>query len=80
MVEPFSTTDIFYVNCKSGDSDSDECKYKYNVDKLNVLKDNVDTSNQQYQDVIESQSALIMSNIGLGIGIIAMLWIMQLNK
>ena len=80
MVEPFSTTDIFYVNCNPGDSASDECKYKQNVDKLNVLKDNVDTSNQQYQDVIESQSALIMSNIGLGIGIFAMLWIMQLNK
>lgn len=81
MVEPFSTTDVFYVNCNNNNNNNlNECKYKQNVDELNTLKVNADTSNQQYQDIIESQSALIMSNIGLGLGIFAMLWIMQSNK
>ena len=80
MVEPFSTTDIFYVNATNCDNiNTSECKYKNNVDQMNELKVSADTAKQQYKDITEEQSALIMSNIGLGVGIFAMLWIMQMN-
>ncbi len=80
MVEPFSTTDVFYVNAKDCDNlNNAECKYKNNVDTLNALKVTTDTATQQYKDLSEDQSATILSNIGLGIGIFAMIWIMQLN-
>jgi hypothetical protein len=78
MVEPFSTTDVFYVNADCNNNNA-ECKYKNNVDTLNALKVTTDTATQQYKDLSEDQSATILSNIGLGIGIFAMIWIMQLN-
>lgn len=91
MFEPFSTTDIFYTkanNCTTENNstgcdtqtDDDqancECKYKENVDKLNALKMDSGTSKQAYVDINDEHTAIIMSNIGLGIGIASMLYIM----
>jgi hypothetical protein len=89
-IEPFSTTDIFYtkatdctINVSSGcetNNDDDqancECKYRENVDKLNALKMDSGTSKQAYMDINIEHTAAIMSNIGLGIGIASMLYIM----
>jgi hypothetical protein len=89
MYEPFSTTDIFYtkaINCadnvSSGCNNNEDtqancqCKYKENVDKLNTLKMDAGTSQQAYVDINDEHTAAIMSNIGLGIGIASMLYIM----
>lgn len=67
MAEPFSINQEIYT---SACADSNCTTYKKNADELNTAK-------QQYQDMTESQSAIIMSNIGLGIGVISMVWMIS---
>ncbi len=76
MAEPFSVNDVFYISCKDSTT-VEECKYKDNVDALNTYTREHDTSTKLYSDFTEEQSAMIMSNIGLGIGILAMLYTMN---
>ena len=79
MVEPFSVNDVYYTNCNDNRCTSDERKYKNNVDELIKMQGIAGTSIKQRQDMTEEQSAMMMSNIGLGVGILAMLWIMKSN-
>ena len=72
MAEPFSINQEIYTSATGCETTptSDKCKYKKNADELNTAK-------QQYQDMTESQSAIIMSNIGLGVGILSMVWMIS---
>jgi hypothetical protein len=79
MVEPFSVNDIYYTNCNDNDCSPEEQQYKNNVDELIKMQGIAGTSIKQRQDMTEEQSAMMMSNIGLGVGILAMLWIMKSN-
>ncbi len=79
MAEPFSVNDVYYTNCNNNTCSSEEQQYKNNVDELIKMQNAADTSIKQRQDITEEQSALMMSNIGLGVGILAMLWIMKSN-
>jgi hypothetical protein len=70
MAEPFSINQEIYTSVCT-ESNMDKCiTYKKNADALNTTK-------QQYQDMTESQSAIIMSNIGLGIGVLSMVWMIS---
>lgn len=77
MVEPFSVNDIFYTNCNSNDCTDAEQQYKDGVDKLIKMEGIAGTSKEQHKDLTTEQSAIMMSNIGLGVGILAMLWIIK---
>jgi hypothetical protein len=79
MAEPFSVNDVYYTNCNDNACSSEEQQYKNNVDELIKMQNAADTSIKQRQDITEEQSALMMSNIGLGVGILAMLWVMKSN-
>ncbi len=79
MAEPFSVNDVYYTNCNDNICSSEEQQYKNNVDELIKMQNAADTSIKQRQDITEEQSALMMSNIGLGVGILAMLWVMKSN-
>lgn len=72
MAEPFSINQEIYTSATGCEATplNNGCLYKKNADALNTAK-------QQYQDMTESQSAIIMSNIGLGIGIISMVWLIS---
>ena len=92
MAEPFSTTDVYYVNAtdcdnpgnvSSGCSDQDtgdknncECKYKENVDKLNMLTTSSGLTKSQYDDLNKEHTLLLFNNISLGVGIVGMMWMM----
>jgi hypothetical protein len=78
MVEPFSVNDVYYTNCNDNCS-FEEQQYKNNVDELIKMQGIAGTSIKQRQDMTEEQSAMMMSNIGLGVGILGMLWIMKSN-
>ncbi len=78
MVEQFSVNDVYYTNCNNNCSDEEQ-QYKNNVDELIKMQGIAGTSIKQRQDMTEEQSAMMMSNIGLGVGILAMLWIMKSN-
>jgi len=96
MAEPFSTTDIYYINAKecssvtntssgcytqdTADKTNCECKYKENVDKLTVLNSMHGLTKEQNNDLNEGQSALIINNISLGIGILGMMGIIYSNS
>lgn len=95
MAEPFSTNDIYYINAQNcsgintsngcytqdtGDKTNCECKYKENVDKLTVLKSMRGLTKKHNDDLNEGQSALIINNISLGIGILGMMWIIYSNS
>lgn len=77
MAEPFSTTDVYYVNATncSGNT-SNECKYKENVDKLNALSSSYGLTKSQNGDLNKEHSLLLFNNISLGIGIAGMMWMM----
>jgi len=91
MAEPFSTTDVYYVNatdcellnksngCYSQDT-SDvsncQCKYKENVDKLNSLSASYGLTKSQKSDLNKEHSLSLFKNISLGIGIVGMMWMM----
>jgi hypothetical protein len=78
MAEPFSTTDVYYVNAKncSEDTTNNECKYKENVDKLNELSASHGLTTSQSGDLNKEHSLLLFNNISLGIGIAGMMWMM----
>ena len=87
MAEPFSTTDVYYVNAtdcnNSGacyqnniDKDNCECKYKENVDKLNALTASSGLTKSQNNDLNKEHTLLLFNNISLGVGIVGMMWIM----
>lgn len=79
MAEPFSVNDVYYTSCNDDSCSPEEQQYKNNVDELIKMQNAADTSIKQHQDITEEQSALMMSNIGLGVGILAMLWVMKSN-
>jgi hypothetical protein len=77
MTEPFSTTDVYYVNAKNcSENTTDECKYKENVDRLNELSASHGLTKSQNGDLNKEHSLLLFNNISLGIGIAGMIWIM----
>ena len=97
MAEPFSTTDVYYVNATnciqnsgnesisclvqdSNDKPNCECKYKENVDKLNLLSTSSGLTKSQYNDLNKENTLLLFNNISLGIGIVGMMWIMYSNS
>jgi hypothetical protein len=92
MAEPFSTTDVYYVNAAdcndpgnvssscyyedTSDKINCECKYKENVDKLNVLTTSSGLTKSQYSDLNKEHTLLLFNNISLGVGIVGMMWMM----
>jgi hypothetical protein len=77
MAEPFSTTDVYYVNATNcSENTSNECKYKENVDKLNALSSSYGLTKSQNGDLNKEHSLLLFNNISLGIGIAGMMWMM----
>lgn len=92
MAEPFSTTDVYYVNAtecdnpgnSSGacffqderDKDNCECKYKENVNKLTALTASSGLTKSQNNDLNKEHTLLLFNNISLGVGIVGMMWIM----
>lgn len=75
MAEAFSTNDIYYIKANDADTATDdEITYKTNVDKLRALKSTVGFAQKQNVDFNISQNALILNNVTLGIGILAMMW------
>jgi len=92
MAEPFSTTDVYYVNAtdcteilntsngcyfqNNDDISNCQCKYKENVDKLNELSASTGLTQTQNGDLNKEHVLLIFNNISLGIGIAGMMWIM----
>ena len=88
MAEPFSTTDVYYVNATScndsgacyfqdeRDKDNCECKYKENVDKLNALTASSGLTKSHNNDLNKEHTLLLFNNISLGVGIVGMMWIM----
>ena len=96
MAEPFSTTDVYYVNAdqcdtagnvssgcfqqKVGDTANCECKYKENVDKLNAITSSSGLTKSQYGDLNKEHTLLLFNNISLGVGIVGMMWMMYSNS
>jgi hypothetical protein len=96
MAEPFSTTDVYYVNAvncnnpvnasngcfthNTADKANCECKYKKNVDKLNAISASSGLSKSQYNDLNEEHTLLLFNNISLGVGIAGMMWMMYSNS
>ncbi len=96
MAEPFSTTDVYYVNAtdcnnvlsqSSGcysqntlDVSNCQCKYKENVDKLNVLTASYGLTKSQNGDLNKEHSLLALKNISLGVGIAGMMLMMYLHN
>ena len=96
MAEPFSTTDVYYVNatdcnellntsngCYSQDIldvSNCQCKYKENVDKLNELSASYGLTKSQKGDLNKEHSLSLFKNISLGIGIAGMMWMMYSNS
>jgi hypothetical protein len=79
MAEPFSTTDVYYVNatkCDNPGNASGECKYKENVDKLNALTASSGLTKSHNNDLNKEHTLLLFNNISLGVGIVGMMWIM----
>jgi len=81
-MEPFSTTDVYYVNAGKGATqglqlEKDEKLYKENVDKLIALKGSYGLTQKQNTDLNTGQNSLILNNVTLGIGIFAMIWMMS---
>lgn len=81
-MEPFSTTDVYYVNAgkdetKESQLDKDEKLYKENVDKLIALQASYGLTKKQNMDLNTGQNSLILNNVTLGIGIFAMMWMMS---
>jgi len=72
-MEPFSTTDVYYVNAGT----DNEKKYKENVDKLIALQGSYGLTQKQNTDLNTGQNSLILNNVTLGIGIFAMIWMMS---
>jgi hypothetical protein len=73
-MEPFSTNDVYYVNAGTDAKTGDETIYKTNVDKLNSLKSSYGLTKKQNADLNTGQTALILNNVTLGIGIFLMMW------
>jgi hypothetical protein len=93
MAEPFSTTDIYYVNadCNSYNSNdcfsqtnldisNCQCKYKENVDKLNQVNSSSGLTKEQYGDLNKEHVLLVFNNVSLGIGIVGMMWMIYSNS
>ena len=96
MAEPFSTTDVYYVNAANCDTatnvssgcftqnDADkancECKYKENVDKLNAISSSSGLTKSQYGDLNKEHTLLLFNNISLGVGIAGMMWMIYSNS
>jgi hypothetical protein len=96
MAEPFSTTDVYYVNAANCDTatnvssgcftqnDADkancECKYKENVDRLNAISSSSGLTKSQYGDLNKEHTLLLFNNISLGVGIAGMMWMMYSNS
>jgi hypothetical protein len=73
-MEPFSTTDVYYINANPQNDPSDpENTYKKGVDELLALKSNHQLSVRQNADLNEGQNALILNNVTLGVGILLMM-------
>jgi hypothetical protein len=78
-MEAFSTNDVYYVKALDTAASNDEKQYKTNVDKLDELKASYGLSQKQNGDLNTSQNALILNNVTLGVGILAMM-LMVYNK
>jgi hypothetical protein len=79
-MEAFSTNDVYYVKAlDTATASNDEKQYKANVDKLDELKASYGLSQKQNGDFNTSQNALILNNVTLGVGILAMM-LMVYNK
>jgi hypothetical protein len=78
-MEAFSTNDVYYVKALDTAASNDEKQYKANVDKLDELKASYGLSQKQNGDLNTSQNALILNNVTLGVGILAMM-LMVYNK
>ena len=81
-MEPFSTTDLYYVNAGTDATldlqlNRNEKLYKENVDKLIALKGSYGLTQKQNTDLNTGQNSLILNNVTLGIGIFAMIWMMS---
>lgn len=76
-MEPFSTTDVYYVNAETDKKTDNEIKYKENVDKLIALQATYGLTQKQNMDLNTGQNSLILNNVTLGIGIFAMMWMMS---
>lgn len=93
MAEPFSTTDIYYVNADCNSYSSNDCfsqssldipnchcKYKENVDKLKQVNSSSGLTKEQYGDLNEERVLLVFNNVSLGIGIVGMMWMIYSNS
>jgi hypothetical protein len=67
------TTDDYQEDACTTDSNSDDCKYKQNVDKLYEMTDSKERSTKSLKDGDEKYSASVLDSINLGIGISIML-------
>jgi hypothetical protein len=78
-MEPFSTTDVYYVNAGKDETgqesqlNKNERLYKENVDKLIQLQSSYGLTQKQNTDLNTGQNSLILNNVTLGIGIFAMM-------
>ena len=73
-MEPFSTTDVYYMKAVSEEKpSSDEKMYKKGVDELLAVKSNYQLSVRQNADLNEGQNALVLNNVTLGVGILLMM-------
>ena len=73
-MEPFSTTDVYYMRAVSEEKPStDENTYKKGVDDLMAIKSNYQLSLRQNADLNEGQNALVLNNVTLGVGILLMM-------
>ena len=81
-MEPFSTTDVYYVNAGRDETQNQQLNkneklYKENVDKLIALQASYGLTQKQNTDLNTGQNSLILNNVTLGIGIFAMIWMMS---